>query len=151
MPQRDILQHCREAEKRAKSLGRDRVTIRVVFNSGQYVQWTCPWDYLHILKQYKDRDGKSWDKKPNWSHVYKDLAHLKNRHAISFNSQENSPNDELALALFKLYFQDEKNLEKNWKHIVGDYPNPEQSKQIIYWISDLINVGWQLCSNISSL
>ena len=151
VPQRDILQHCREAEKRAKSLGRDRVTIRVVFNSGQYVQWTCPWDYLHILKQYKDRDDKSWDQKPNWSHVYKDLAHLKNRHAISFNPKENSPDDELALALFKLYFQDEKNLEKNWKHIVGDYPNPEQSKQIIYWISDLINVGWQLCSNISSL
>ena len=151
VPQRDILQHSREAEKRAKSLGRDRVTIRVVFNSGQYVQWTCPWDYLHILKQYKDRDGKSWDRKPNWSHVYKDLAHLKNRHAISFNPKENSPDDELALALFQLYFQDKNNLEKNWKHIVGDYPNPEQSKQIIYWISDLINVGWQLCSNISSL
>ena len=151
VPQRDILQHCREAEKRAKSLGRDRVTIRVVFNSGQYVQWTCPWDYLHILKQYKDRDGKTWDQKPNWSHVYKDLAHLKNRHAISFNPKENSPDDELALALFQLYFQDNNNLEQNWKHIVGDYPNPEQSKQIIYWISDLINVGWQLCSNISSL
>lgn len=115
------------------------------------MQWTCPWDYLHILKQYKDRDGKSWDQKPNWSHVYKDLAHLKNRHAISFNPKENSPDDELALALFQLYFQDKNNLEKNWKHIVGDYPNPEQSKQIIYWISDLINVGWQLCSNISSL
>jgi len=151
VPQRDILQHCREAEKIAKKLGRDRVTIRVVFNSGQYVQWTCPWDYLHILKQYQDRDGKTWNQKPNWSHVYKDLAHLKNRHAISFNPKEKRPDDELALTLFQLYFQDQENLKKNWKHIVGDYENSEEYKQIIYWISDLINVGWQLCSNISSL
>ncbi|MCP2729775.1 Cas10/Cmr2 second palm domain-containing protein [Limnofasciculus baicalensis] len=161
IPQRDILQHCREAEKRAKNLGRDRVTIRVVFNSGQYVQWTCPWDYLHVLKDYRDRDGKTYSKwesegkdpklSPNWTHVYKDLAHLKNRHAISFNPKEEYPDDELALTLFQLYFEDRENLEKDWKHIVGDYPNPEQSKQIIYWISDLINVGWQLCSNISSL
>jgi CRISPR-associated protein Cmr2 len=64
VPQRDILQHCREAEKRAKSLGRDRVTIRVVFNSGQFVQWTCPWDYLHVLRNYRDRDGKTWGEKP---------------------------------------------------------------------------------------
>jgi CRISPR-associated protein Cmr2 len=156
-----VLQHCREAEKRAKSLGRNRVTIRVVFNSGQFVQWTCPWDYLDILKRYRDRDGKTYSKWetegkdpklfPNWTHVYKDLAHLKNRHAISFNPKEESPDDELALTLFQLYFQDQENLENKWKHIVGDYPNSEQSKQIIYWISDLINVGWQLCSNISSL
>jgi len=158
VPQRDILQHCREAEKRAKSLGRDRVTIRVVFNSGQYVQWTCPWNYLHILKHYRDRDGKTYhqwksqgkDPKylPNWTHVYSDLAELKARHAISFNPKEDNPDDRLALALFQLYFQEQDNLTKNWKHIVGDYPNSEESKQIIYWISDLINVGWQLCSNI---
>lgn len=59
VPQRDILQHCREAEKVAKSLGRRRLSIRVVFNSGQYIQWTCPWDYLDILTKYKDRDGQS--------------------------------------------------------------------------------------------
>ena len=34
VPQRDVLQRCREAEKLAKNLGRDRVTIRVVFNNG---------------------------------------------------------------------------------------------------------------------
>ena len=43
VPQRDVLQHCREAERRAKLLDRNRVTIRVLFNSGQYIQWTCPW------------------------------------------------------------------------------------------------------------
>lgn len=161
VPQRDILQHCREAEKRAKNLGRNRVTIRVVFNSGQYVQWTCPWDYLHILRNYRDRDGKTyqqWESRgkdskywPNWTHVYSDLAQLKARHAISFNPKEDNPDDRLALTLFQLYFQDRDNLVNNWKPIVGDYQNSEQSKQIIYWINDLINVGWQLCSNISSL
>jgi len=173
VPQRDVLQHCREAEKRAKSLGRDRVTIRVVFNSGQYVEWTCPWNYLDILTKYRDRDGKTYPKLecsgqkslpdwkkiysqdskylPNWTHVYSDLAQLKARHAISFNPKEDNPDDRLALALFQLYFQERDNLEENWKNIVGDYPNLEQSKQIIYWISDLVNVGWQLCSNISSL
>jgi CRISPR-associated protein Cmr2 len=161
VPQRDVLQNCREAEKKAKSLGRNRVTIRVVFNSGQYVELTCPWDYLDILKKYRDRDGKTyqqWESQgkdpkylPNWTHVYSDLAQLKSRHAISFNPKEDNPDDSLALALFQLYFQDRKNLEESWKPIVGDYLDSEQSKQIIYWINDLINVGWQLCSNISSL
>jgi CRISPR-associated protein Cmr2 len=77
IPQRDILQHCREAEKVAKSLGRNRVTIRIVFNSGQYIEWTCPWDELDILTKYKDREDKS-----NWSHIYNDLAQLQSRRAF---------------------------------------------------------------------
>ena len=118
-----------------------------------------------LLELYQDKTNKcifftysKWETEgkdpklfPNWSHVYKDLAHLKNRHAISFNPKEKRPDDELALTVFQLYFQDQENLKKNWKHIVGDYENSEEYKQIIYWISDLINVGWQLCSNISSL
>ncbi|NEP55628.1 MAG: CRISPR-associated protein Cmr2 [Symploca sp. SIO2G7] len=83
VPQRDILQHCRDAEQRAKNLGRNRLTIRVVFNSGQYVQWTCPWDYLHVLQNYCDRDGKTWGENPNWSHIYNDWAQLKARHAAA--------------------------------------------------------------------
>jgi len=66
VPQRDVLQHCREAEKLAKSLGRDRVTIRVVFNNGQFVQWTTPWECLKWLKDYKDRDGGA-----NWRALHK--------------------------------------------------------------------------------
>ncbi len=86
VPQRDVLQHCRKAEKRAKSLGRDRVTIRVVFNSGQLVQWTCPWDDLDILTKYRDRDGKTWGENPNWTHIYNDWAQLKARHAIRYTN-----------------------------------------------------------------
>ena len=159
VPQRDILQHCREAEKRAKSMGRDRVTIRIVFGSGQYVQWTCPWHYLHVLKSYCDRDKKTYPKwerlgqdpkyLPNWSHVYTDLAHLKARHAIPSRVKEEHLDERIALELFGIYFNDKdfdhkKYLEDNASDIVGE----DSSQEIIDWISGLIYVGWQLCSDI---
>jgi CRISPR-associated protein Cmr2 len=147
VPQRDILQHCRAAEKRAKSLGRDRVTLRVVFNSGQFVQWTCPWDYLHVLRIYRDRDGKTWGEKPNWTHIYNDWAQLKARHAIRLQEMEElSINKELALALFNLYFDNagEKfKQERKWIDLAGD----NSDSAIVNWIDDLVQVGWQLCRN----
>jgi CRISPR-associated protein Cmr2 len=147
VPQRDILQHCREAEKRAKSLGRDRATLRVVFNSGQFVQWTCPWDYLHVLRNYRDRDGKTWGEKPNWTHIYNDWAQLKARHAIRLQEMEKlSINKELALALFNLYFDNagEKfKQERKWIDLAGD----NSDSAIVNWIDDLVLVGWQLCRN----
>lgn len=158
MPQRDVLQHCREAEKRAKSLGRDRVTIRVVFNSSQYVQWTCPWDYLHVLKNYRDRDGNVWGNKYlNWTHIYNDWEHLKARHAIPLKDKENV-NEYIALELFDLYFGDRTlrtdglrpvgrdyfSEGDNCKHITGE---AYSASAIIQWIDGLVKVGWQLCSN----
>jgi CRISPR-associated protein Cmr2 len=158
VPQRDVLQHCREAEKKAKSLGRDRVTIRVVFNSGQYVQWTCPWFYLDILMKYRDRDGKTFpeweyhgrDKKyfPNWSHVYNDLAQLKYRHAISLNKKGNNVDELIALQLFDIYFyKQRKSLEDSQEKIVGKSDNLE----LIKWIDGLIHIGWHLCSKSSDI
>ena len=151
VPQRDILQHCREAEKRAKSLGRDRLTIRVVFNSGQYVQWTCPWDYLDILTKYRDRDKKT-GAKANWGHIYSDWAELKARHAIrlkTIGDENDIPNKKIALSLFDLYFDglgDELNRKRKWIDLAGDNTN----LAIVNWLDDLIQVGWQLCrsSNI---
>jgi CRISPR-associated protein Cmr2 len=140
IPQRDILQHCREAEKRAKSLGRDRVTIRVVFNSGQYVQWTCPWDYLDILTKYRDREGKQ-----NWSHVYSDWAQLKARHGIELKDTAENADECIALAIFELYFKDLKRFEEHKHEIFKEENDTHQA--IIQWIDGLINVGWQLCSN----
>ena len=151
VPQRDILQHCREAEKRAKSLGRDRVTIRVVFNSGQYVQWTCPWDYLRILKTYRDRDGKTWGQDPNWTHIYNDWAQLKTRHAIRLKETEKdgiSAQEKIALSLFNLYFNDAGKTfsqQRLWGDIAGD--SNDINRAIVNWINELIQVGWQLCRN----
>jgi CRISPR-associated protein Cmr2 len=145
VPQRDVLQHCREAEKRAKSLGRDRVTIRVVFNSGQFVQWTCPWDYLDILKKYRDRDGKTWGENPNWTHIYNDWAQLKARHAIELKDTTENVNADLALAVFKLYFNDFSRFESQRQKIFKN--NSDTPQAIIQWIDGLVNIGWQLCSN----
>ncbi|NET60954.1 MAG: CRISPR-associated protein Cmr2 [Symploca sp. SIO2E6] len=163
VPQRDILQHCRDAEKQAKNLGRDRVTIRVVFNSGQYVQWTCPWDYLHVLQNYRDRDGKIWGEHPNWSHVYSDWGQLKARHAIELKEKSDDVDHQIALALFDLYFRDrsprtdglkpinQKYLtdSKHSKHIIKKLSDTDviSPAEFIEWLDGLINIGWQLCSN----
>lgn len=150
VPQRDILQHCREAEKRAKSLGRNRVTIRVVFNSGQYVQWTCPWDQLKILQQYCDRNRDPKGKQ-NWNHIYSDWATLKARHAIRLRETDAQEVDSyLAREMLNFYFNDAaKEIEQNpktdqrWNYVAAD----NSDLAIVEWIDSLIQVGWQLCSN----
>ncbi|MBF2075528.1 MAG: CRISPR-associated protein Cmr2 [Synechococcales cyanobacterium C42_A2020_086] len=155
VPQRDVLQHCREAEKRSKNLGRDRVTIRVVFNSGQYVQWTCPWNYLDILTKYRDRNGvntqeeieKGTKKTANWNHLYSDWATLKARHAVQLKEiEEVTINKEIAVTIFNLYFDDAgKQFEaaRLWDKLTED----NTAVAIVNWIDDLIQVGWQLCRN----
>ncbi|MGI0493603.1 Cas10/Cmr2 second palm domain-containing protein [Alkalinema pantanalense CENA528] len=155
VPQRDVLQHCREAEKRAKTLGKNRVTIRVLFNSGQYVQWTCPWNYLDILTKYRDRDGintqeeirKGSEKRANWNHLYSDWATLKARHAIRLGEMEGIETDtQIAQSLFDFYFDDAaKNFESQqlWIELAGD----NTAEAIVNWMDDLIQVGWQLCRN----
>jgi CRISPR-associated protein Cmr2 len=144
VPQRDILQHCREAEKRSKNLGRDRVTIRVVFNSGQHIQWTCPWDYLSILTKYRDRDGNTGNQ-ANWTHIYNDWAQLKARHAIELKNTIQNSNESLALAVFNLYFNDLRCFKSQRQKIFQN--NTDTPQAIIEWIDGLVNVGWQLCSN----
>lgn len=144
VPQRDILQHCREAEKRSKNLGRDRVTIRVVFNSGQHIQWTCPWDYLSILTKYRDRDGNTGNQ-ANWTHIYNDWAQLKARHAIELKNTIQNSNESLALAVFNLYFNDLRYFKSQRQKIFQN--NTDTPQAIIEWIDGLVNVGWQLCSN----
>jgi len=148
VPQRDVLQHCREAEKRSKSLGRDRVTIRVLFNSGQYVQWTCPWSYLDILSKYRDRNHQDKSgplEDQNWTHIYNDWAKLKARHAIRLNDRSDQVDDRIALEIFKLYFNDMERFEDYTQEI---FKKEEYTpKAVIEWLDGLVNVGWQLCSN----
>jgi CRISPR-associated protein Cmr2 len=155
VPQRDVLQHCREAEKRAKTLGKNRVTIRVLFNSGQHVQWTCPWAYLDILTKYRDLNGintqeeiqKNSQKTANWNHLYSDWATLKARHAIRLEEMEDfTVNKQIAVSVFDLYFDKTATkfeTERLWQELTGD----NTAKAIVNWMDDLIQVGWQLCRN----
>ncbi len=112
IPQRDVLQHCREAEKSAKSNGRDRIAFRVLFNNGNYLEWVCPWWLLEaeagLLSSYQDREGKQ-----NWTHIYGDVAVLESRHSLGrryTNDDEDNPSCkedtgiDVALPLFKIYF-----------------------------------------------
>ena len=164
VPQRDILQHCREAEQKAKSLGRDRLTIRIVFNSGQYIGWTVPWKHLDILTKYQDREGIQYknndlycyqnrygnncDCAPNWSHIYQDLAYLKARHVIEIPRNEGQKllcDETIALKLMDLYFPGYgKYLDEHAEQIVGD--SLDIGKAILSWIDGLIHIGWYLCA-----
>lgn len=164
VPQRDLLHHCREAEQAAKRTGRDRVAIRVVFNNGQQLQWTCPWLYLGILMQYRDRDGKSGAEQPNWVHLYQDWADLKTRHAITAKVPRTDParrqsvDPTLALALFDLYFgplPSPNLVAVNLEDLTPGSTTAQRltgteqatAADVVDWLDDLINVGWQLCSN----
>ena len=160
VPQRDVLQHCREAEKSAKSNGRDRIALRILFNSGNYLEWVCPWGLLEpILTGYCDRDGGK-----NWTHIYNDVVILESRRAFS----QRHAGHETAFALFKLYFDKENRInidnpqlwwnDKDKKHtgILGEqesyYRNGQLSPRQVdcalnNWIINLAKVGFHLCNS----
>lgn len=97
VPQRDVLQHCRLAEKAAKQQGRDRLAIRILFNDGKHLEWACPWRFLPLLSEYRDRNGVS-GADANWTHLYTDIATLESRHAFRAGGVT------VALALLRMYF-----------------------------------------------
>jgi CRISPR-associated protein Cmr2 len=127
IPQRDLLQHCRLAEKSAKSAGRDRLAIRILFNNGNYLEWCCPWWCLEkILSRYRDREGGD-----NWTHFYNDIAVLNSRRSID------STNNEVAIAMFEIYFGAD-----TWKEISQHLWNQEVAKGVNYFDRDeSIRVG----------
>ncbi len=126
VPQREILQHCRRAEKAAKNHGRDRLALRILFNSGNYLEWVCPWWFLDVLKQYRDRHERV-GKDANWTHIYNDVAVLESRHAFTTKIAKDSHLDYLnlhhehilekhlkvALSLFEIYFPKHYHILKN--------------------------------------
>jgi CRISPR-associated protein Cmr2 len=163
IPQRDVLQHCREAEKSAKSNGRDRIAFRVLFNNGNHLEWVCPWWLLEagLLSSYGDREGKQ-----NWTHIYNDVAILESRHAFDEKSTK------IALALLEVYFSkpivDLIQDENNWLHennadltvvragILGvhksyykddttEIDSTKVNKALNHWIINLAKVGFHLC------
>ena len=160
VPQRDVLQHCREAERSAKNQGRDRIALRVLFNGGNYLEWVCPWRFLsQILEGYEDLDGGK-----NWGHIYEDVAVLESRHA--FTDQKIT----VSLGLFNLYFPKQKAIlgdKNNWWNIeaksesekktgiLGERETYRQeghedelgiNRAINNWVINLAKVGFHLCN-----
>jgi CRISPR-associated protein Cmr2 len=158
VPQRDILQHCREAEKLAKKKGRNRLAIRILFNSGNYLDWVCPWWFLKPVLE----GDQQQEVKRSWSHFYNDIHILQSRHAFSNN------NSDLALGLFEIYFgmDTRKTLKNNlWNspkstkkniHQTGilgnkkDYRSKADRKAALNnWIISLSQVGFHLFTSLS--
>ncbi|MFB2875680.1 Cas10/Cmr2 second palm domain-containing protein [Floridanema aerugineum] len=145
VPQRDVLQHCREAEKSAKNHGRDRLALRVLFNGGNYLEWVCPWWFLpEVLGGYGDRENGK-----NWTHIYNDVAVLQSRHAFEGNQSE------VALGLFTVYFGEQLKdqlLKHLWNvdekaGILGkEETEPANTNTALNnWIINLAKVGFHLC------
>ena len=155
VPQRDVLQHCKDAEKAAKNSGRDRLSLRVLFNDGKYLQWVCPWYHLGILAAYRDRTGGK-----NWRHIYEDVAVLEARHAFTEDSTE------IAKSLIDIYFKDNYGVifrdeaklwnTNTWKGgILGEkerfmqnkHPQEAINKVFNNWVINLAKVGFHLLGN----
>ncbi|MEH1786646.1 type III-B CRISPR-associated protein Cas10/Cmr2 [Nostoc sp.] len=168
IPQRDVLQHCREAEKSAKSKGRDRIAFRVLFNNGNHLEWICPWWLLEagLLASYRDREGNPKKEQQNWTHIYNDVAILESRHAFDEKSTD------VACALFEVYFSKHISTikqEENWwnrndadgrlvggilgdrksyyKDDIDDIDDTKVNKALNDWIINLAKVGFQLCQH----
>jgi CRISPR-associated protein Cmr2 len=118
VPQREALQHARDAEASAKARGRDRFALRLLYPSGNHLQWTCPWPWIQpILQHYRDREGRQ-SRSGTWRHLADDLVWLQERQSIGYRIH--SPTDKqkdqkrlankdehanaTALALWKAYF-----------------------------------------------
>ncbi|MCP9883598.1 hypothetical protein KBY97_00460 [Synechococcus sp. ATX 2A4] len=90
VPQREALQHSREAEQSAKSHGRNRFTLRLLFRGDQHLEWVCPWWLLPKVRlHYRDRE-KNEGHNAKWRHLAEDLEHLLRRESIS---REHAPCD----------------------------------------------------------
>lgn len=159
IPQRDVLQHCRETEKLAKKKGRNRLAIRLLFNSGNYLDWVCPWWFLQdVLQGYRDRE-----KGKNWTHFYSDINTLQSRHAFS------DDNYDLALSLFEIYFGTENcqklkdNLcslpksdddsqinESEYNRILGN-SSDNLAPALNDWVINLAKIGFHLFPSSKSL
>jgi CRISPR-associated protein Cmr2 len=159
IPQREVLQHCREAEKNAKRLGRDRINFRILFNGGTHLEWTCPWWILQegLLEQYCDRGKRQGVQ--NWVHLFNDVAELEARHAFGVGKHIQV---EVAHGLFKAYFGNA--LDLNDEAILWNHPDPEQpsriragilgeegklesekiSERLTDWVINLAKVGFHL-------
>jgi CRISPR-associated protein Cmr2 len=119
VPQREALQHAREAEASAKARGKNRFALRLLYANGNHLEWTCLWDWLSLIRtHYTDREGRTMErsrdgKPPSWRHLAEDLQWLHSRQAIdrAFSSEAEKKQVESACqatarALWDAYFPD---------------------------------------------
>jgi CRISPR-associated protein Cmr2 len=115
VPQREALQHARDAEASAKARGKNRFALRLLYASGNHLEWTCPWQWLDpILSHYTDREGRSLKasrdgRPPSWRHLAEDLQWLQSRQAIAAKATTmQDPRQEgaerIARTLWQAYF-----------------------------------------------
>jgi CRISPR-associated protein Cmr2 len=140
VPQREALQHARDAEASAKARGRNRFALRMLYAGGNHLEWTCPWDWFDpILTHYRDREGRRGTNgsPPKWRHLAEDLLWLQGRHAIgdaihlgatdqASKDQANARAEAVAQGLLSAYFP-------GWQP-----PGlPEQGRRLDQWLLDL--------------
>jgi CRISPR-associated protein Cmr2 len=123
VPQREALQHARDAEASAKARGKNRFALRLLYAGGNHLEWTCPWEWLDpILRHYTDREGRSLNplnnrsrdgRLPSWRHLAEDLQWLHSRQAIAQRPRQPAAAGQMperqaahatALALWSAYF-----------------------------------------------
>jgi CRISPR-associated protein Cmr2 len=161
VPQREALQHAREAEASAKERGRNRFALRLLYASGNHLEWTCPWHWLApILAQYRDREGRlqagGFDANdrpggaPKWRHLSEDLLWLQERHAIGDGIPAHDPTasqraQAVAHGLLSAFFP---GLEKaidaanaaaasSSKEAMPSLAQPEENRRLDQWLIDL--------------
>lgn len=95
VPQREALQHARNAEATAKARGKNRFALRLLYASGNHLEWSCPWGWLQPIRaHYRDREGRRGSG-ATWRHLADDLVWLQERQAITAGTAE---------ALWEAYF-----------------------------------------------
>jgi CRISPR-associated protein Cmr2 len=134
VPQREALQHVRDAEASAKARGRNRFALRLLYANGNHLEWTCPWDWLNpILHLYRDREGRTLSnssngaQSPTWRHLAEDLLWLEDRHAIGIHSTDNNAKA-VAEGLLSAYFPD-------WSPPRDPEDHPD--RRLDHWLIDL--------------
>jgi CRISPR-associated protein Cmr2 len=137
VPQREALQHARDAEASAKNRGRDRFALRLLYAGGNHLEWTCPWHWFDSIRNsYRDREGRRMES-AKWRHLAEDLLWLQERHAIgeaihlgaTDHDSRRAANDKakaVANGLLRAYFP-------GWQ----PPKPPEKGRRIDQWLIDL--------------
>lgn len=148
VPQREALQHAREAEASAKQRGRNRFALRLLYASGNHLEWTCPWTWLEpIRSHYRDREGRRGTK-ANWRHLADDLVWLRSRQAVATSNTARNSQSQKAIArgLWEAYFpgcvvpSQPSPAGRRLNDIALFQPRPEQPEQgrrFDQWLFDL--------------